>query len=118
MDNNDKKVKDMLTSHEIPKELEPESIKTMLDEKADKIHRKKRNGIIKIVSAAAACAVVCTFGVNIIDKKKQIKTEKNENSQINSIILYYKELKNNPKIKPKVSGKNSKDLSRNKWNGD
>ena len=62
MDNNDKKVKDMLTSHEIPKELEPESIKTMLDEKADKIHRKKRNGIIKIVSAAAACAVVCTFG--------------------------------------------------------
>lgn len=81
MDNNDKKVKDMLTSHEIPKELEPESIKTMLDEKADKIHRKKRNSIIKIVSAAAACAVVCTFGVNIIDKKKQIKTEKNENSQ-------------------------------------
>lgn len=44
--------------------------------------------------------------------------KKNENSQINSIILYYKELKNNPKIKPKVSGKNSKDLSRNKWNGD
>lgn len=87
MDNNNKKVKDMLTSHEIPKELEPESIKTMLDEKADKIHRKKRNGIIKIVSAAAACAVVCTFGVNIIDKKGQIKTEKIENSQnsVNSI---------------------------------
>lgn len=45
MDNNDKKVKDMLTSHEIPKELEPESIKTMLDEKQIRFTAKKETAL-------------------------------------------------------------------------
>ncbi|MBQ1519666.1 MAG: beta-propeller domain-containing protein [Ruminococcus sp.] len=56
--NNDERVKEMLEKEPVPKELEPDSIKTMLDEKkAD----KKRSGISaagRIAAAAAACAVI------------------------------------------------------------
>ena len=42
MRENDEKLRDMLTSEEVPEQLSPENIKVMLDEKAPK---KRRSGI-------------------------------------------------------------------------
>ena len=56
--NNDEKVKEMLEKEPVPQELEPESIKAMLDEKAP---QKKRSGISvagRVTAAAAAIAVI------------------------------------------------------------
>lgn len=58
MKENDEKLRDMLTSEEVPEQLSPENIKKMLDEKAPK---KKRSGISvagRIAAGAAACAVI------------------------------------------------------------
>lgn len=58
MRENDEKLREMLTSEEVPEQLSPENMKKMLDEKAPK---KKRSGISmvgRIAAGAAACAVV------------------------------------------------------------
>lgn len=58
MKENDEKLREMLTSEEVPEQLSPENMKKMLDEKAPK---KKRSGISvagRIAAGAAACAVV------------------------------------------------------------
>ena len=58
MRENDEKLREMLTSEEVPEQLSPENIRKMLDEKAPK---KKRSGISiagRIAAGAAACAVV------------------------------------------------------------
>ncbi|MCR5015707.1 MAG: beta-propeller domain-containing protein [Ruminococcus sp.] len=58
MRENDEKLRDMLTSEEVPEQLSPENIKVMLDEKAPK---KRRSGISvagRIAAGAAACAVI------------------------------------------------------------
>ena len=58
MKENDEKLRDMLTSEEVPEQLSPENMKKMLDEKAPK---KKRSGISvagRIAAGAAACAVI------------------------------------------------------------
>ena len=58
MRENDEKLRDMLTSEEVPEQLSPENIKVMLDEKAPK---KRRSGISvasTIAAGAAACAVI------------------------------------------------------------
>ena len=58
MKDNNEKLKEMLTSEQIPEQLSPGNIKKMLDEKAPK---KKRSGISvagRIAAGAAACAVI------------------------------------------------------------
>ena len=72
-ENNDKKVKEILMANEIPQELEPENIKKMLDEKKAQTKKPIKFTAIKIVSAAAACAVVCTFAVQAINKKDEFR---------------------------------------------
>ncbi len=66
--NNDKKIREMLESSEVPQELSPENIKKMLDEKA---HAQKRKSIVKtaskITAGAAACAVLSVTGVQLAE---------------------------------------------------
>lgn len=72
--NNDEKVKTILESNEIPQELEPENIKAMLDRKKIRNNKGKKATIIKVVSGAAACAVICTYATTAyIDKNKNVE---------------------------------------------
>lgn len=70
MSTNDEKIKEMLNEKSVPKELEPENIKIMLDEKAP---AKKRRNIKKtaarITAGAAACAVICGTSVYFAGQK-------------------------------------------------
>lgn len=59
MNENDKRVKEMLEEENIPQELEPENIKKMLDEKAPQKKRGNIRRVSKITAMAAACALVC-----------------------------------------------------------
>ena len=73
---NDKEVREMLENEQIPEELEPDRIKTMLDEKAPAAKRKKITAVSRFAAIAAACAVVSGTAVyvaghgNNINKKK------------------------------------------------
>lgn len=68
-ENNDRKIKKILESENVPEELSPENIKKMLDEKAPV---RKRNKIAhkaaRITAVAAACAVICGFGVHYAEQ--------------------------------------------------
>lgn len=66
---NDENVKKILRSQEIPKRLEPESIKEMLDNSNAVNNRKriKRKKTLRIVSAAAAFAVAVTATLHFTD---------------------------------------------------
>ena len=59
MNENDKRVKEMLEEEKVPKELEPENIKNMLDEKAPQKKRGNIKRVSKITAMAAACALIC-----------------------------------------------------------
>lgn len=58
MNNNDKKIREMLESEEVPEELSPENVKKMLDEKTSTNKRKKISIAGRITATAAACAVI------------------------------------------------------------
>ncbi len=83
MNDNDKKLREMLTEEPVPQELEPESIRKMLDEKASARKRNKihRNAALRITAGAAACAVVATTAVhfagqrNVIERKSTLNSE-------------------------------------------
>lgn len=66
MKSNDEKIKELMESEKIPRELEPENIKDMLDEH---VSEKKRSNIKRtagrIAAAAAACAVVVGGGAAV-----------------------------------------------------
>lgn len=68
-ESNDRKIKKLLESESVPEELSPENIKKMLDEKAPV---RKRNKIAhkaaRITAVAAACAVICGFGVHYAEQ--------------------------------------------------
>lgn len=80
MNDNDKKLRELLTEEPVPQELEPENIKKMLDEKvpARKRNKIKRSMVLRITAGAAACAVVGTTAVhfagqrNVINKNKSV----------------------------------------------
>ena len=80
MNDNDKKLRELLTEEPVPQELEPENIKKMLDEKvpARKRNKIKRSMALRITAGAAACAVVGTTAVhfagqrNVINKNKSV----------------------------------------------
>lgn len=80
MNDNDKKLRELLTEEPVPQEHEPENIKKMLDEKAParKRNKIKRSMALRITAGAAACAVVGTTAVhfagqrNVINKNKSV----------------------------------------------
>ncbi|MBO7474810.1 MAG: beta-propeller domain-containing protein [Ruminococcus sp.] len=72
---NDKEVRKMLENEQIPKELEPENIKLMLDQKAPALKRKKITAVSRFVAIAAACAIVSGTAVHFASKKRNSFTE-------------------------------------------
>lgn len=56
--NNDKEIREILESEEVPEELSPENIKQMLDEKTPAKKRKKISVAGRITATAAACAII------------------------------------------------------------
>ena len=74
MNKNDDKIKRTLENEEIPKELEPENIKKMLDEKAPAQKRKNikfnRKFAEKVTAIASACAVIAGGSVIYYNSSK------------------------------------------------
>lgn len=59
MNENEKKVKDILESESVPDQLSPENVKKMLDEKGKAKRKRSRISVAgRITAAAAACAVI------------------------------------------------------------
>lgn len=58
MNNNDKKIREILENEEVPENLSPENIRIMLDEKAPAKKRKKISVAGRLTATAAACAVI------------------------------------------------------------
>ena len=58
MNNNDKKIREILETEEVPEKLSPENIKIMLDEKAPAKKRKKISVAGRITATVAACTVI------------------------------------------------------------
>ena len=56
--NNDKEIREILESEEVPEELSPENIRVMLDEKSPAKKRKKISIAGRITATAAACAII------------------------------------------------------------
>lgn len=83
MNDNEKKLRELLTEEPVPQELEPENIKKMLDEKAParKRNKIKRSMALRITAGAAACAVVGTTAVHFAGQRNVINNNK---SLINS----------------------------------
>lgn len=83
MNDNDKKLRELLTEEPVPQELKPENIKKMLDEKAParKRNKIKRSMALRITAGAAACAVVGTTAVHFAGQRNVINNNK---SVINS----------------------------------
>lgn len=73
----DEKIRKALGSEPLPEQLSPDNIKKMLDEKAP---AKKRNKIThtvaRITAAAAACAIICGFGVYFTEQRNSYYTDK------------------------------------------
>ncbi|MDE5582743.1 MAG: beta-propeller domain-containing protein [Ruminococcus sp.] len=58
MNNNNEKIRKALETEEVPEELSPENIKTMLDKKSHTEKRRKISVAGRISAVAAACAVI------------------------------------------------------------
>lgn len=89
--NNDEKVKEMLEKEPVPKELEPENIKAMLDEKsADKEAEKKRSGISvagRLAAAAAACAVIGGGSYAYLSGTKPSRSQESVSSIVEEVTV-------------------------------
>lgn len=89
MNDNDKKLRELLTEEPVPKELEPENIKKMLDEKAParKRNKIKRSMALRITAGAAACAVVGTTAVHFAGQRNVInKNQSAADSEYEKVI--------------------------------
>lgn len=58
MNDNDKEIREILESEEVPEKLSPENIRIMLDEKVPAKKRKKISVAGRITATAAACAII------------------------------------------------------------
>lgn len=77
----------MLENEQIPKELEPENIKLMLDQKAPAMKRKKISAVSRFAAIAAACAVVSGTAVHFAsngDIMKKSSTSKNDSKIVST----------------------------------
>lgn len=76
MNNNDKEIREILESEEVPEELSPENVKKILDEKAPAKKRKKISVAGRITATAAACAIIvgATAGsVHLLRSKDKVE---------------------------------------------
>lgn len=77
--NNYDEIKNMLNEPEIPKELEPEQIKNVLDSKKEKSKNIKYKNHIKVIAGIAACSVLVSTGAfaanNYIENSKLLSDE-------------------------------------------
>ena len=82
MNDNDKKLREILEKEEVPKELEPENVKTMLDEKSAVNKRKKISSAGRVTAMIAACAVICGGGIFAVNQKNMFDNNNSEKSVI------------------------------------
>lgn len=74
---NDELIRKALESEPLPEQLSPDNMKKMLDEKAPAKKRKKiTHTAARITAGAAACAIICGFGVHYTEQKDQLYTDK------------------------------------------
>ncbi len=63
--NNQNELRDYLTRESVPEQISPANIQTMLEEKAPTRKRSRTiHRTLRFTAGAAACAVLCTFGVH------------------------------------------------------
>ncbi len=72
MKNNDKEIREMLEKEEIPENLRPENIKTMLDEKASGRKRSKITVVSRVAAGAVACSVIVGSTVHFAGQRNVI----------------------------------------------
>ena len=104
---NDDKIKDIMQSAEIPSELEPENIKTMLDKFAVQKQRRTaiKRKVTKIIPVAAALALITGIG-----SKLYMDTHTKNESQLELYATEYGEVYNYFKLSELKSGKSFKDM--------
>lgn len=74
---NDELIRKALKSEPLPEQLSPDNMKKMLDEKAPAKKRKKiTHTAARITAGAAACAIICGFGVHYTEQRDQLYTDK------------------------------------------
>ncbi|MBQ8825083.1 MAG: beta-propeller domain-containing protein [Ruminococcus sp.] len=66
--NNYDEIKNMMNEPEIPKELEPEQIKNVLDSRKEKSKNIKYKNHIKVIAGIAACGVIVSTGAFAANK--------------------------------------------------
>lgn len=108
---NDDKIKDIMQSAEIPSELEPENIKTMLDKFAVQKQRRTaiKRKVTKIIPVAAALALIIGIGSKLYMDTHTFHDCKNE-SQMELYATGYGEVYNYFKLSELKSGKSFKDM--------
>lgn len=108
---NDDKIKDIMQSAEIPSELEPENIKTMLDKFAVQKQRRTaiKRKVTKIIPVAAALALITGIGSKLYMDTHTFHDCKNE-SQMELYATGYGEVYNYFKLSELKSGKSFKDM--------
>lgn len=67
MNDNDKKIREILESEEVPEKLSPENIKNMLDEKASVKKRRKISVAGRITATVAACTIIVGATVGTVN---------------------------------------------------
>lgn len=78
MSTNDEKIRETLSKEPVPRELEPENIRIMLDEKAPVKKRKNiKKTATRITAGAAACAVICGTSVYFAGQRDSFNKGKN-----------------------------------------
>ncbi|MDE5935856.1 MAG: hypothetical protein K2G83_00400, partial [Ruminococcus sp.] len=111
MNKNDKEIREIMESEEIPEKLSPENIRIMLDEKVPAKKRKKISVAGRITATAAACAVIigATAGtVNLVNRNTPNHTIQDHADELNSMAEISTENKITEKIKaPYMSGAES-----------
>ena len=108
---NDDKIKDIMQSAEIPSELEPENIKTMLNKFAVQKQRRTaiKRKVTKIIPVAAALALITGIGSKLYMDTHTFHDCKNE-SQLELYATGYGEVYNYFKLSELKSGKSFKDM--------
>lgn len=73
--NNDKEIREILESEEIPEKISPDNIRIMLDEKAPAKKRKKISVAGRITATAAACAIIVGATAGSVHMLRSLHTD-------------------------------------------
>lgn len=78
---NDDKIRKILGSEPLPEQLQSDNIKKMLDENAPAKKRKKiTRTFTRLTAGAAACAIICGFGMYFTEHKNDYKYKSNSSN--------------------------------------